>query len=41
MSYDTVALVAAEPDERAVIGALRRVDQDLLLHRYRDDTDIL
>ncbi|MFE6304222.1 DUF6177 family protein [Nocardiopsis sp. NPDC057823] len=41
MSYDVVALVAAEPDEQAVARALRRVDPELFLHRYRDDTDLL
>lgn len=41
MSYDVVALVAAEPDEQAIARALRRVDSDLFLHRYRDDTDLL
>jgi hypothetical protein len=34
LSYDVVALVAGQPDERAVIDALRGVDQELRLHQH-------
>ncbi|WP_017599052.1 DUF6177 family protein [Nocardiopsis lucentensis] len=40
MSYDVVALVAREPDERAIRQALQDVDSDLRLHRH-EDTHVL
>ncbi|WP_444961728.1 DUF6177 family protein [Nocardiopsis sp. M1B1] len=38
MSYDVVALVAHEPDEKAVVHALRGVDPELRLHWHGDTT---
>jgi hypothetical protein len=34
LSYDVVALVAGQPDERAVIDALRDVGQEMRLHQH-------
>ncbi|WDZ90710.1 DUF6177 family protein [Nocardiopsis sp. HUAS JQ3] len=38
MSYDVVALVAHEPDEKAVVHALQGVDPELRLHWHGDTT---